>query len=312
MTTDTTRTRRFTHTVLGAGPAQGMTFSGRGRLPEQGAVRPDTPLVVAVHGGAYTSAYFDVAGYSLLDRAAALGIPVLAVDRPGYEGSTPVNPGESIILANAGVLDHLVGELWEEYGAGTAGVVLIGHSIGGATVSALAARGPSWPLLGIAISGCLLQTPAESGEAWAALPDLPVVEMPGETKDFVMFGPEWTRRADMPDAGHVADSPVPKAELLDITGGWIERVRSVVAEISVPVHYRQGEFDRLWVTDTAQVAAFAEAFVSAPVVDARLVPSSGHCIDFHRGGASFQLDQLAFALSCCITPERSPAVGPST
>ncbi|MFC5260297.1 alpha/beta hydrolase [Streptomyces cinereospinus] len=286
-----------------------MTFSGRGRLADQGAVRPDTPLVIAVPGGTYTSAYFDVAEYSLLERATAVGVPVLAIDRPGYGESTPVDPGESIILANAEVLDHLIGELWEEHGAGTAGIVLIGHSIGGATVSALAARGPSWPLLGIAISGCLLEAPAEAGEAWAALPDLPVVEMPRETKDFVMFGPEWTSHEDMPAASHVADSPVPKAELLDITGGWIERVRSVVAKITVPVHYRQGEFDRLWITDAAQVAAFSEAFVSAPFVDARLVASSGHCIDFHRSSASFQLDQLAFALSCCITPPGPPSAG---
>ena len=73
-----------------------------------------------------------VSGYSLLDHAENLGVPVLAIDRPGYRGSTPVGTGESIILDNAEVLDHLVAELWTGYGAGTAGVVLIGHSIGGA------------------------------------------------------------------------------------------------------------------------------------------------------------------------------------
>src|SRR4051812_11949683 len=151
MTTTATGTEQFTHTVSTPGPADGMTFTGLTRRVD-GPIAPDRPLVIALHGGTYTSTYFDVPGYSLLDQAAALGIPVIAVDRPGYRGSTPVAPGESIILDNAEVLDHLVAEFWASHGAGTAGVVLIGHSIGGATVSALAARRPSWPLLGIAIS----------------------------------------------------------------------------------------------------------------------------------------------------------------
>ncbi len=214
-----------------------------------------------------------------------------------------MDPGESIILTNAEVLDQAISELWETYGAGMSGVVLIGHSIGGAVVTALAARQPSWPLLGIAVSGCLLKVPTESRAAWDALPDVEVVELPSPMKDFVMFGPEWSYGEDMPAASHAADAPVPKAELLDITGGWIDRVRSVAAQVNVPVHTRQGQFDKLWITDAQQVADFGAAFVAAPSVDARLVPSSGHCIDFHRASAAFQLDQLAFALACCIKSE---------
>ncbi|ADP83675.1 alpha/beta hydrolase [Pseudofrankia inefficax] len=295
-------TEEFGHTVTGSGPARGLTFSGRQRFTET-PLRPDTPLVIALHGGTYTSTYFDVPGYSLLDRAAAVGVPVIAIDRPGYRGSSAIEPGESIILANADVLDHLVGELWDRYGNGTCGVVLIGHSIGGAVVTALAARRPSWPLLGIAVSGCLLQVPGESRAAWDALPDIPLVELPSPMKDVVMFGPDWTYPELMPAASHIADAPVPRAELLDITGGWIERVSSVAGQVNVPVHARQGEFDKLWITDEQQVAGFAAAFGAAPTVNARLVPSSGHCIDFHRSSASFQLEQLAFALACCIKAE---------
>jgi pimeloyl-ACP methyl ester carboxylesterase len=302
----TAETIEFKHVVAGGGPANGMTFSGKSRIP-RGMVAADTPLVVAIHGGTYTSTYFDVPDFSLLDRAAALGIPILAIDRPSYAASTRVEDSESIILKNAEVLDTLIGELWNSYGNGTAGIFLIGHSIGGATTIALAARQPSWPLLGIAISGCLLEVPKEAGGAWAALPDEYLVDLPDELKDFLMFGPDWSYDAAMPLAGHVANAQVPKPELVDITGTWIENVRATAAKVTVPVHARQGEFDHLWITDEAQMAGFGAAFTSAPLVDAKLFRNAGHCIDFHRGSRAFQLDQLAFALGCCISPAEATA-----
>jgi hypothetical protein len=70
----------------------------------------------------------------------------------------------------------------------------------------------------------------------------------------------------------------------------------------VPVHSRQAEFDHLWITDEQQVKDFGAAFTSSRLVDARLVGSAGHCIDFHRAGAGLQLGQLGFALECSILP----------
>src|SRR5579862_8517879 len=97
-------TAAFTHTVSTDGPAKGMTFTMRRR--PGGPAAAGAPLVVALPGGTYTSVYFDVPGQSLLETAEALGIPVIAVDRPGYLGSTKaeVRAGDSIILRNAEVL----------------------------------------------------------------------------------------------------------------------------------------------------------------------------------------------------------------
>jgi hypothetical protein len=125
-----------------------------------------------------------------------------------------------------------------------------------------------------------------------------------------MYGPDWTHTALMPAGGHAADAPVPKAELLDITGGWVERMPSVAAEVRVPVHSRQGEFDHLWISDDEQVAEFKSAFANAPWVDARLVPNTGHCIDFHIAARPFQLEQLAFALEAALHATR-PADSPA-
>jgi pimeloyl-ACP methyl ester carboxylesterase len=283
----------FAHTT-----ASGRHYSGRtnGVAPTAG-----TPLVIALHGGTYTSEYFDIPGYSLLDRAAAADIPVIALDRPNYGASSPLESEESIILANAAVLSDAIGEIWAEHGGAASGVVLIAHSIGGAVATAIAASDPAWPLLGLAISGCLVRVPAESRAAWEGLPPIPMIDLPTPMKDQVMFGPAGTFAGDMPAASHPSNTLVPKAELLDITGTWIENRAGVSARVSVPVHHRQGEFDALWVTDQDEIDAFRAGFSAARSIDTALVLGSGHCIDFHLPGAQFQDAQLAFARACAQT-----------
>lgn len=285
----------FTHTVSSAGPASGFTFTGRSNLGAGVAPHAGAPLIIALHGGTYSSEYFDIEGHSLLDNAAARGIPVIALDRPNYVGSSPLTSEGSIIQANADVLGAAIGSIWDEFGADSAGVVLIAHSIGGAIATIISATPQSWPLLGLATSGCLVQVPAESAGAWAALPDIPMIELPVPLKDHLMFGPPGTYDDAMPAASHPSNTAVPKAELLDITGGWIARRAETTAKVAVPVHHRQGEFDNLWVTDQGEVDEYRAGFTSAPSIDAQLQAGAGHCIDFHLPSDEFQNSQLDFA-----------------
>lgn len=274
------------------------TYSGRTNITGTFEAAPGAPLVVALHGGTYTSEYFDIPGYSLLDRAAERGIRVIALDRPNYGESSPLESDDSIILDNADALRAAIGSIWEADGAESVGVVLVAHSIGGAVATAIAASQPEWPLLGVALSGCLVRVPPESRGAWESLPPISMIELPVPMKDQVMFGPEGTYAEDMPAASHASNTLVPRAELLDITGGWIQRRAEVCGGVTVPVHHRQGEFDALWVTDQDQIDEFRSGFTSAPSVDSALQPGSGHCIDFHRPSGQFQDSQLDFASAC--------------
>jgi pimeloyl-ACP methyl ester carboxylesterase len=257
-------------------------------------------VIVAIHGGSYTSAYFDVVGHSLLRRAAAVGFRAIALDRPGYGESTPLPTGEETIARNAQRLDAAVGQVWSEFGHGAAGIVLVGHSIGGAIAIAIAALRPSWPLMGIAVSGVGLMLPPQVGGLYAATPDA-LISVPPEAKDSMLFGPRWTHSEDMPAASHIADAPVPRRELQDIFETWPHNVRELAAKVVVPVHYRQGEWDSLWVVDARQIDEFGAAFSGSPEVDAAIVRSTGHCIDFHRLGLSFHLEQLSFASRCTVS-----------
>jgi pimeloyl-ACP methyl ester carboxylesterase len=272
-------------------------LSGR-RLEGSGRVASQHPLIVAIHGGTYTSRYFDVPGYSFMSRAHALGLPVLAPDRPGYGESVQLPDARSTLRGNAEYLAQALGDAWDRYQGAAQGIVLVGHSIGAAISMIVASEKPAWPLLGLAISGVGLRTPPGHREAWAALPATYHVEIPQALKDQVMFGPPGSFDEHMPAASHIADARAPKAELVDIVSTWHEQVADVAARIEVPVHYRQGQFDGLWIVDEAEVRGFGDALVKAPSADAALAPGVGHCIDFHRGSGEFHADQLKFALRC--------------
>ncbi len=284
--------RSFIHTT-----ATGREFTGRTNIGPDLEVSSGAPLVIALHGGTYSSAYFDIAGHSLLDNATTVGVPVIALDRPNYGGSSPLSGDDSIIFANAEVVADAIGSIWATHGDPAPGIVLVAHSIGGAVATKIASTPQSWPLLGLATSGCLVRVPPESAGAWAALPDIPMIDLPVPLKDQLMFGPPSTYDDSMPAASYPSNTLVPKAELLDITGGWLGRRAEVCGRITVPVHHRQGEFDHLWVTSQDEIDEFRAGFTSAPSIDAELQLGSGHCIDFHLPGEEFQRSQLAFAMA---------------
>jgi pimeloyl-ACP methyl ester carboxylesterase len=224
-------------------------------------------------------------------------MPVVAVDRPAYGQSTPLEDTPDLLHQNALHLADSIPKVTAELFPGGDDVFLIGHSMGGAIAITIASLRPDW-LRGIAVSGIGTVVPEGLGDTFAQLPPGRLVTLPSEMKDAVMFGPEGSMTPDMPEASHAADTTVPLSELFDVVSGWVERFPELADAVTVPVHYRQAEFDHLWVTDADIVGAFGEAFRHSTKVDAAITPGAGHCIDFHTVGAEFQGDQLDFALGC--------------
>ncbi|MFF4555987.1 alpha/beta hydrolase [Streptomyces sp. NPDC001422] len=258
------------------------------------------PLIAALHGGTYTAQYYDVAGSpdgSFLDVAVAHGYPVVAFDRPGYGGSTALEPNANTFSRHAELLTVALAQTVERLGADS--VFLIGHSIGGMIALMIAASEPDIPLIGVSATGIGAVIP--SGGAADALGSLPAdatVDLPYDQRDQVMFGPEHTYRAEGLRQAHGSYAPTPVRELIQAPKWPKEHLPILAPKVRVPVHNALAEFDALWSSGPANVAEFAALFTAAPFVEASVARGTGHCIDHHIVGLATQLRQLAFAEEC--------------
>ncbi|MFJ8864376.1 alpha/beta hydrolase [Streptomyces sp. NPDC102473] len=266
-----------------------------------GPARPSgKPLIVALHGGTYTAQYFDVAGTpegSFLDVATAHGYPVVAFDRPGYGGSTPLEPDANTFTRHAELLAGAVTQATARLAADR--VFLIGHSIGGMIALMIAAAYPGLPLIGVSATGMGAVIPSGgAAEALGSLPPDETVDLPYDERDGVMFGPPGTYGAEGVRQAHGAYAPVPVRELVQAPAWPREHLPVVAPLVRVPVHNALAEFDALWHSSPENVARFAAMFSAAPFVDASVARGTGHCIDHHTLGIALHLRQLAFAAEC--------------
>ena len=273
-------------------------LAGRRAEPAPADRRTGGPLIVAIHGGGYTSAYFDVPGHSLLDRAAAAGVAAVSFDRPGYGGSSALPFTEGLLQANARRLSDGIAALWRNEPGDASGIVLVGHSIGAATTILIAGLQKEWPLLGIAVSGPSLASPP--GRPGFLDVDCPTgyMTVPPEHVVAMMFGPAGSYDEAMPPKASTANQPVVFRELIEIVIEWPQHSEEYFTKVGVPVHYRQAEHDPLVLQKEGEVDRVARAFSNAPTVDAQMIMGAGHAIDFHRAGDAFQDDQIAFAIAC--------------
>ncbi|MFI5856257.1 alpha/beta hydrolase [Streptomyces parvulus] len=258
------------------------------------------PLIAALHGGTFTARYYDVAGSSrgsFLDVAVAHGHPVVAFDRPGYGGSTALEPDANTFARHGELLGGAVARAAERLAAD--GVFLVGHSIGGMIALTVAASDPDFPLIGVSATGMGAVIPSGgAAEALASLPADATVDLPYDQRDQVMFGPEHTYRPEAVRQAHGSYAPTPVRELIQAPRWPKEHLPHIAPEVRVPVHNALAEFDALWSSGPENVAAFAALFTAAPFVDASVARGTGHCIDHHTLGVATQLRQLAFAEEC--------------
>lgn len=261
-------------------------------------------VIVAVHGGGSSAAYFDCPGHprlSLMRTAAALGYTVVALDRPGYGASDAyqdaiVRPDQRVALAY-GALDAMLGS--RDRGAG---LFLLGHSNGCELALRMAVdeRAGLTDVFGIALAGTGLRYQAAALEM---LKSASVTHRPPGLRELLWQPAElYPPLTNSPNARSGA-----RYEAAMVQDWPRSDFPALAAEVKVPVHFTAAEHERVWESDPDAVAAISGLFTAAPRLTTHRQVGAGHNISVSLGAAAYHLTVLAFIEECLAT-QRSTTV----
>ncbi|KAL1851250.1 hypothetical protein Plec18167_007054 [Paecilomyces lecythidis] len=272
-------------------------------------------LLVAVHGGTYSSSYFAAHPIdSLFKVASSLSIPVISIDRPGYGGSTPLkdsnendhSSGNTYIQRQGDYLARIIlPSLWDQFrdGIGFDHIVVYGHGIGAlislicASIYSQLSTKPAYSLIGLAVVGAgdiSTQPPS------ANISDVPT-GFPFDVKDRLMFN--YSEQKLVPEAvlelTAQLDNPADPAEIYDCTSQWPKYWRGYTEKITIPVYYLLGAADSMWYFDQSFLKDLPGSFSRLKEnvsFWSELVPNAPHCVDLSFAALSTNLRILGWAM----------------
>jgi pimeloyl-ACP methyl ester carboxylesterase len=297
----------------------GNTLSGANYFPGKvGAAHISArPLIVAVHGGSYTSDYFDAdENHSIRHFSQSLGIPVIAIDRPSYRRSTPLPatlPPSSFIQDQGRYLHQtILPFLWNQHASslGCSSIFLYAHSIGGAIAVVTASLHASsqqpalYPLCGISISGVgsnVNRLPMDEEFAMDRQQMKGIsLRFPSAQKDAMMLGPSHLYGPAILAQTERLQHEILLEELHDINVLWPEYWRKYAAKVEVTVLYTLGEYDSLWKNTEQDVREFAAGFGKATSVEAKRLLLAPHCIEHSLQATGLILRTFGFAIESAV------------
>ncbi len=274
-----------------------MKLSGRFLPATNGNPRA---LLVAIHGGTYTSKYFDTPSSSLLELCASLGYSILALDRPGYGEAVSVPVSQLSFDDQVLVLSRALDVIWHDYGQQSAGMFLIGHSIGGMISLLLAAENSHEYLIGMNMTGAGGLYNEQTKAAFASLAsDAPTVMMDIAIKVRAMYGPTWSYPEEQAHYDPERDVSTAVVELAEAQT-WGPRLPHVAAHVRIPVQFIVPEYDHIWRGDAEAISHVDGIFTAAPFVDMGIQRLAGHSIELHTLARAFYLKILAFVEECIL------------
>jgi pimeloyl-ACP methyl ester carboxylesterase len=251
-------------------------------------------VVLALHGGGTTAAYFDCPGrpsLSLLRTAAARGFTVIALDRPGYGSSAPypealADPAQRVRLAH-GAVDRILGE-----GSRGAGLFLLAHSNGCELALRMAADDED--LIGIEMAGTGRRYHPDAREV---LKTASTTHRPPGLRE-LLWHPEHLYPAEVVSGVTKAATGAPY-EAAMVTEWPRDDFPALAARVRVPVRFSVAEHEKVWLSDAAALAEIAAMFSAAPSFRIHQQPGAGHNISLGYTAADYHETVLAFAEECC-------------
>lgn len=255
-------------------------------------------VVVALHGGATTAAYFDCPAYpelSLLRSAPQLGFTVLALDRPGF-GSSGLYSSEfdstpRRIDMTYRAVDAILGD--RERGAG---IFVLAHSNGSELALRMAADDRGADLLGVEISGTGLHYQATAAEV---LSTASRDNVPAGLRE-LLWEPAHLYPDGVARSVRIKGGPVSPEYEGSLVTNWRRDLPDLAAHVRVPVRYTLGEFERVWSTDPAAVAEIRALFTAAPRVQTHEQAGGGHNLSLGHIAPTYHRNALDFAEDCII------------
>lgn len=254
-------------------------------------------VVVALHGGGTTSAYFDCPGQprlSLLRTGAALGYTVIALDRPGYGSSGPypeamADPVQRVELAYTAV-DRILGD--RPRGAG---LFVLAHSNGCELALRMAADDRGADLLGLELAGTGLHYHSAAADILrTARPD----HRPVGLRE-LLWEPAQLYPADVL-GGVTKASPGAPYEAAMVTTWHRDDFPTLAGQVRVPVRFSFAEHEKVWQSDPAARAEIGSMFTAARCFTVNEQPSAGHNLSLGWTAAAYHLSVLSFVEQCVV------------
>lgn len=288
-----------------------MTLAPRPRVvlvdgvPMSGLVaEADDPaaVVIAIHGGASTAAYFDCPGHpelSLLRTGTAAGFTVVALDRPGYGSSAPYpdamhRPDQRVALAY-GAVDKILGQ-----NPRGAGLFLLGHSAGCELAVRMAAsdNAAQAGVLGLSLAGTGLRY---ADEAIEIIKTTTATRRPVGLRDLLwepadLYPPEVLSGITNSSTGAPYET--------EMTKNWPRQdFPALAAQVEVPVQFTVAEHERVWRTDPEALTDIADLFTAAPRFVHTEQAGAGHNLSLSVAAADYHQKILRFVEECVAARE---------
>ncbi len=245
-------------------------------------------VVVALHGGATTSAYFDCPGHpelSLLRLAVAHGYTVIALDRPGY-GASAAYPDamarpEQRVALTFGVIERI---------APSTDLFLLGHSMGCELALHLAAVRPE--ILGVSLAGTGRRYHAAAQEM---LKDASPARRPRGLRE-LLWEPARLYPPDVIGAGLSSDGTAYEG---DVVRTWSRQdFPALAGQVKAPVQFVAGEHENVWESDAQALAGIGAMFTASPRVQTGELADSGHNLSVGLTAPIYHRKVLSFADEC--------------
>jgi pimeloyl-ACP methyl ester carboxylesterase len=258
--------------------------------------------VVAIHGGATTSAYFDCPGHprlSLLRLGAVLGFTVVGLDRPGFGSSAPhaeemADPDRRVELAY-GAVDGILHSR-----SRGAGVFVLAHSAGCELALRMATHARGSQLLGLEVAGTGRRHQPAARE---------ILRRP-ELRDVRKGVREllWQTAHLYPSEvidGAVQGSWSPAYEATVVANWSKHDFPALAAQVHVPVRFSLADHEQFWDAGPPGLGDVADMFTASPRVVVNEQRDSPHNLSLGWTAAAYHLGVLSFVEECAVARESS-------